>query len=59
MGEPMRMGIIGLGSISAQYRKTPDKPASVERVAGADLDQSSARLVADGAEPHGRRRRRS
>ncbi len=47
MGEPLRIGIIGLGSISLQYLKTLDQLESVELVAVADLDHSLALRVAD------------
>ncbi len=47
MGEPLRIGIIGLGTISAQYLHTLDRLESVELVAVADLDHSLAQAVAE------------
>ena len=46
MGQPLRVGIIGCGAISAQYLKTFAELTSVQLVAVADLDLSRARAVA-------------
>ncbi len=47
MGEPLRIGIIGLGTISAQYLATLEKLESVVLVAVADLNHELAGSVAD------------
>ncbi|MET3807100.1 putative dehydrogenase [Nakamurella sp. UYEF19] len=47
MGEPLRIGIVGLGTISAQYLQTLDKLGSVELVAAADLNPALATGVAE------------
>lgn len=47
MGQPMKIGIIGLGKISAQYLQTFDRIESIRLVAVADLDPSRAAAVAD------------
>ena len=46
MGQPLRIGIVGLGTISAQYLATLDTLPSVQLVAVADLEESLARTVA-------------
>lgn len=46
MGEPLSIGIIGLGTISAQYLKTLDQLGSVRIVAVADLDHDRAESIA-------------
>lgn len=48
MGQPLNIGIIGLGTISAQYLKTFDGLESVQVVAVADLDPARAAAVAEG-----------
>lgn len=54
MGEPLRVGLVGLGAISAQYLATLDELDSVHLVAVADLNQQLAVSVAaqrPGVEP--------
>ncbi|RZS87582.1 putative dehydrogenase [Motilibacter rhizosphaerae] len=46
MGEPLRVGIIGCGVISAQYLETFDRLAAVRLTAVADLDVARAQAVA-------------
>lgn len=46
MGQPLRIGIVGLGTISAQYLETLGKLGSVTLVAVADLDPARADAVA-------------
>lgn len=46
MGEPLTVGIIGLGKISGQYLATLDQLPAVDLVAVADLDPDLARQVA-------------
>ena len=46
MGQPLRVGIVGCGAISAQYLKTFAELTSVQLVAVADLDPHRARAVA-------------
>jgi predicted dehydrogenase len=48
MGQPLNIGIIGLGTISAQYLQTFDTLESVQVVAVADLDPARADAVAAG-----------
>ena len=48
MGQPLNVGIIGLGTISAQYLKTFDSLESVQLVAVADIDPARAEVVAEG-----------
>lgn len=48
MGQPLNIGIIGLGTISAQYLQTLDSLKSVQLVAVADLDAARAAAVAEG-----------
>ncbi|MFC7406270.1 Gfo/Idh/MocA family protein [Georgenia alba] len=50
MGQPLRVGLVGAGNISAQYLATFDRLADLELVAVADLDLERARSV---AEQHG------
>lgn len=46
MGEPLRVGVVGCGSISAQYLTTLTAAAAVEVVAVADIDPARAETVA-------------
>lgn len=46
MGQPLRVGIIGCGAISAQYLKTFAQLDTVQLVAVADLDPQRASTVA-------------
>ena len=46
MGEPLRIGIVGLGTISKQYLDTLDRLESVVVTAVADIDEQLARTVA-------------
>jgi predicted dehydrogenase len=48
VGKPLNIGIIGLGTISAQYLKTFDGLESVRVVAVADLDPARSAAVAEG-----------
>jgi predicted dehydrogenase len=48
MGQPLNVGIIGLGTISAQYLQTFDSLESVRLVAVADIDPARAAAVAEG-----------
>ncbi|WP_222618533.1 Gfo/Idh/MocA family protein [Nakamurella sp. PAMC28650] len=47
MGEPLKVGIVGLGTISAQYLGTLDRLGSVALVAVADLNPELGAGVAD------------
>jgi predicted dehydrogenase len=47
MGQPVKVGIIGLGSISSQYLRTIDHLESVTLVAVADLNDQLAQTVAE------------
>lgn len=47
MGEPLNVGIIGVGKISEQYLATFDQLADLSLVAVADLDVGRARAVAE------------
>ena len=47
MGNPYRVGIVGLGNISGQYLSTFAGASSVTITAVADLDADRARMVAD------------
>ena len=47
MGQPLNVGIVGLGTISAQYLKTFDSLQSVRLVAVADLDPARSAAVAE------------
>lgn len=46
MGEPLRVGVVGCGSISAQYLTTLAAATEVEVVAVTDLDPARAETVA-------------
>ncbi|MFG1694858.1 Gfo/Idh/MocA family protein [Nonomuraea sp. NPDC049309] len=46
MGQPLTVGIVGCGAISAQYLKTIDRLPQVKLVAVADLDTERARAAA-------------
>lgn len=46
MGEPLTVGIVGLGSISAQYLTTFERLPSVRLVAVADRDHAAAQAAA-------------
>ena len=46
MGEPVRIGIVGVGTISKQYLDTLDRLESVVVTAVADIDEQLARTVA-------------
>ena len=46
MGQPLRVGIVGLGAISAQYLATFERLTTVRLVAVADLDRARAEAVA-------------
>ena len=47
MGEPLTVGIVGLGVISAQYLATIDRLPSVRLVAVADLNPAAAAAAAE------------
>ena len=46
MGKPLRIGIVGIGTISGQYLATIDSLSEIELVAVSDLDPERARLAA-------------
>lgn len=46
MGQPLRVGIVGLGAISGQYLSAFERLAAVRLVAVADLDAARAQAVA-------------
>lgn len=46
MGEPMRVGIVGVGTISGQYLTTIDSLVELELVAVSDLDMARAEAAA-------------
>ncbi|MGW4801794.1 Gfo/Idh/MocA family protein [Nonomuraea sp. NPDC004297] len=45
MGEPLNLGIVGCGAISAQYLRTIDRLPQVRLVAVADLDPERAQAA--------------
>jgi predicted dehydrogenase len=47
VGQPLNVGVIGLGTISVQYLQTIDRLEPVRLVAVADLDPARAAAVAD------------
>ena len=47
MGEPLRVGIVGIGTIATQYLATIDSLADLHLVAVSDLDMTRAQAVAD------------
>jgi predicted dehydrogenase len=47
VGQPLTVGIVGCGAISAQYLKTIDRLPQVKLVAVADLDPERARAAAE------------
>jgi predicted dehydrogenase len=53
VGHPHRLGIVGLGNISAAYLETLVNSSQIQVTAVADLDADRARTVADGL-PHAR-----
>ena len=46
MGKPLRIGIVGIGTISGQYLATIDSLSEIELVAVSDLDPERARFAA-------------
>lgn len=47
MGEPLRVGVVGIGTISGQYLRSIDSLADLHLVAVSDLDAARAIAVAD------------
>jgi predicted dehydrogenase len=50
VGQPVNVGIVGLGSISAQYLATIDRLPALNLIAVADLNPDAATAVAEGRE---------
>ena len=46
MGQPLRVGIVGVGAIAGQYLSTFERLDAVRLVAVADLDADRAKAVA-------------
>ncbi|WP_035697418.1 Gfo/Idh/MocA family protein, partial [Glycomyces tenuis] len=46
MGQPLRIGVVGLGAISGAYLSTFERLDAVRPVAVADLDEARAKAVA-------------
>lgn len=47
MGEPLKVGVVGVGTISKAYLDTLDRLSGVQIVAAADLDIDRAKAVAE------------